>query len=290
LLTYSGHGSQIPDVSQDEVDHYDETWCLYDGQLLDDELFSLLSVGPEEAGVDLGLFVLEGDIEGHNVTVLNARGHAFVAATVIEDETFDKARLSGHLVLHVHDLNHVEVDWLVWLLDGLHGLNEDLSQGIGNGGVDLGHQGGTGNLEEELTLNFGVSDFGSLQEGKSLLLSKFNTVNKDARVNALTEVSFSLTHQLTDEEHIGGSTITNDVILSGSSTTDHSSSWVLDLLHYIGSLGGSIFKVFDTYHFVEEDITVLGDLHLTGTTNQPKLPLNLSTLTSSWYPWVRDWS
>jgi hypothetical protein len=200
-----------------------------------------------------------------------------VAATVIEDETFDKARLSGHLVLHVHDLNHVEVDWLVWLLDGLHGLNEDLSQGIGNGGVDLGHQGGTGNLEEELTLNFGVSDFGSLQEGKSLLLSKFNTVNKDARVNALTEVSFGLTHQLTNEEHIGGGTVTDDVVLSSGSTADHGSSWVLDLLHYIGSLGGPIFKVFDTYHFVEEDITILSDLNLTGTTDKPNLFKNRLT-------------
>jgi len=38
LLTYSGHGGQLPDVNGDEADLQDETWCLYDGELVDDEL------------------------------------------------------------------------------------------------------------------------------------------------------------------------------------------------------------------------------------------------------------
>ena len=43
LLTYSGHGGQMPDTNGDEDDKKDETWCLYDGQLLDDELYFELS-------------------------------------------------------------------------------------------------------------------------------------------------------------------------------------------------------------------------------------------------------
>ena len=43
LLTYSGHGGQMPDVNGDEPDGKDETWCLYDGQLIDDELYFELS-------------------------------------------------------------------------------------------------------------------------------------------------------------------------------------------------------------------------------------------------------
>jgi len=39
LLTYSGHGGQVRDASSDEPDKKDETWCLYDGQLIDDELY-----------------------------------------------------------------------------------------------------------------------------------------------------------------------------------------------------------------------------------------------------------
>lgn len=43
LLTYSGHGGQLPDKNQDEGDGWDETWCLYDRQLIDDELFAALT-------------------------------------------------------------------------------------------------------------------------------------------------------------------------------------------------------------------------------------------------------
>ena len=43
LLTYSGHGGQVPDVTGEEADKKDETWCLYDGQLIDDELYFELS-------------------------------------------------------------------------------------------------------------------------------------------------------------------------------------------------------------------------------------------------------
>jgi len=43
FLTYSGHGGQVPDVTGEEADKKDETWCLYDGQLIDDELYFELS-------------------------------------------------------------------------------------------------------------------------------------------------------------------------------------------------------------------------------------------------------
>ena len=42
LLTYAGHGGTIPDINKDEDDGYDETWCLFDRQLVDDELFNSL--------------------------------------------------------------------------------------------------------------------------------------------------------------------------------------------------------------------------------------------------------
>jgi hypothetical protein len=43
FMTYSGHGGQVPDVNHDEADRKDETWCLFDGQLIDDELYFELS-------------------------------------------------------------------------------------------------------------------------------------------------------------------------------------------------------------------------------------------------------
>jgi hypothetical protein len=42
MLSYSGHGGQLPDLNNDEPDAEDETWCLYDGELVDDELYGFL--------------------------------------------------------------------------------------------------------------------------------------------------------------------------------------------------------------------------------------------------------
>jgi hypothetical protein len=39
VLSYSGHGGQLPDRSGEEDDLQDETWCLHDGEVVDDELF-----------------------------------------------------------------------------------------------------------------------------------------------------------------------------------------------------------------------------------------------------------
>jgi hypothetical protein len=41
MLSYSGHGGQLPDRNEEEADVMDETWCLYDGELVDDEMYSL---------------------------------------------------------------------------------------------------------------------------------------------------------------------------------------------------------------------------------------------------------
>jgi metacaspase-1 len=42
LLSYSGHGGQLQSGAPDEADGLDETWCLYDAEILDDEVYGLL--------------------------------------------------------------------------------------------------------------------------------------------------------------------------------------------------------------------------------------------------------
>lgn len=41
FISYSGHGTQLIDLNQDEQDGKDEAWCLYDGMFIDDELNNL---------------------------------------------------------------------------------------------------------------------------------------------------------------------------------------------------------------------------------------------------------
>ena len=67
FLTYSGHGGQIPDVTGEEPDQQDETWCLYDGELIDDEVY--LELGRFAAGVRI--LVLSDSC--HSGTVLRER-------------------------------------------------------------------------------------------------------------------------------------------------------------------------------------------------------------------------
>lgn len=49
VLTNSSHGGQLPDLNGDESDGMDETLCMYDGEIVDDELFHAL--GAFAAGV-----------------------------------------------------------------------------------------------------------------------------------------------------------------------------------------------------------------------------------------------
>ena len=66
MITYSGHGGQVPDSSGDEDDGQDETWCLYDGQIIDDELNVLYSTFAK------GVRILVFSDSCHSGTVIKA--------------------------------------------------------------------------------------------------------------------------------------------------------------------------------------------------------------------------
>lgn len=51
LLYYSGHGGQVRDVSGDEEDHWDETLCLWDGEVTDDTIAEYLRWAPRGARI-----------------------------------------------------------------------------------------------------------------------------------------------------------------------------------------------------------------------------------------------
>jgi hypothetical protein len=80
VLSYSGHGGQLPDLNSDEDDAQDETWCLFDGELVDDELYSLLGKFPSgvrilvfsdscHSGSVVKLAYYRGTVEGRNLNV-----------------------------------------------------------------------------------------------------------------------------------------------------------------------------------------------------------------------------
>ena len=73
FLSYSGHGGQMPDVSGDEPDKKDETWCLYDGELIDEEVFNELT------GFADGVRIIVLSDSCHSGSVVRARVPQIVA-------------------------------------------------------------------------------------------------------------------------------------------------------------------------------------------------------------------
>jgi hypothetical protein len=71
FLTYSGHGGQVPDTNSDEPDTRDETWVLYDRQLVDDELYALWA----------------GFASGVRIFVLSDSCHSGTATRAMYEET-----------------------------------------------------------------------------------------------------------------------------------------------------------------------------------------------------------
>ncbi len=73
FLSYSGHGGQLPDLNGDEPDGQDETWCLYDGELIDDELNELW------IGFQKGVRILVTSDSCHSGTIVKEATNNMVA-------------------------------------------------------------------------------------------------------------------------------------------------------------------------------------------------------------------
>jgi hypothetical protein len=92
FLTYSGHGGFVLDESGDEEDNLDETWCLYDGQLIDDELYHLWSL------FDEGVRILILSDSCHSGTVAKANPMGVEP----DDRIFKKKLLSYEVAKEVY--------------------------------------------------------------------------------------------------------------------------------------------------------------------------------------------
>jgi hypothetical protein len=85
MLTYSGHGGQLPDLNGDEPDGLDETWCLFDGELVDDELYQFL--GKFSQGVRILVF----SDSCHSGTVVKAAYYGAKPQTLAASHEFGES-------------------------------------------------------------------------------------------------------------------------------------------------------------------------------------------------------
>jgi hypothetical protein len=102
------------------------------------KLFALFCGGVEEPRVDLAaydivvfemktgrkrddhlhlrLLIFQTDVEGKNECVFQSLRHIWVSASMVEHQTADKLRLRGSSMLHLHNLNHMEINGISPLL------------------------------------------------------------------------------------------------------------------------------------------------------------------------------
>lgn len=83
FVSYAGHGGQVPDENGDEPDRADETWCLYNGELIDDELLQLW----KSFAAGVRLLVVSDSCHSGTVTRA-ARGQLDTAAAAKELRAF----------------------------------------------------------------------------------------------------------------------------------------------------------------------------------------------------------
>ncbi|MCM2310700.1 MAG: caspase family protein [Steroidobacteraceae bacterium] len=88
VVGYSGHGGNVGDVTRDEVDGQDETWCLYDRMLVDDELYAMWS----HFRPGVRIFVLSDSCHSGTVVKMLAKsaGSSTAAVAALEAKAVDK--------------------------------------------------------------------------------------------------------------------------------------------------------------------------------------------------------
>jgi len=102
VVYYSGHGGKVPDVKSEhdvEYDDIDETWCLYDAQLLDDELRNLW------AGFEEGVRILLLSDSCHSGSIAKAPISSFDEIPEDENEYIKAKCISDKTAKETYESN-----------------------------------------------------------------------------------------------------------------------------------------------------------------------------------------
>jgi hypothetical protein len=109
FVTYSGHGGQVRDLHDEEPDNVDETWCLFDRQLVDDELDA--AWGGFQPGVRI--LVLSDSCHSGSVTKMVIREReqllqALENGTLLRPRTLPLGVIAGTYVAHRESYDDIQ--------------------------------------------------------------------------------------------------------------------------------------------------------------------------------------
>ena len=223
----------------------------------------LLGRGVEEARVDLALLVLQAEVEREDAAVAAGRLHVRVPAAVVQHQPVDEAAVQRGLMLHGHDLHHVQVELLRLLLrllslllppaDGEDGVHHDLRHVVRQLLVQLRPERRPRHVHHERAVQLRVAQLQPVrvQEAQRLLPRQLEAVHDDARVQPLCDVALGLTQQLASEQHVAGRAVARLILLCCGRARDDSGGRMLDL------------------HLVQQHLAVLRHLDQTSARHQP---------------------
>mmetsp|Transcript_45383 Transcript_45383/g.150482 ORF Transcript_45383/g.150482 Transcript_45383/m.150482 type:complete len:216 (+) Transcript_45383:2210-2857(+) len=161
---------------------------------------------------------------------------------MVEDEALDEARVGARLVLHVHDLDHVQVERRVRLADRQHRVHADGGKHVRQLAVHLSAERALRNLEEQVAVGAVLGERGPVDVLEQRRLRQLDPLAQQPRVHPVREVALCLLHHLADDEDGGGGAVAGDVVLRGGDARNHARGRVLDL------------------HLVQQRVPVLGEL------------------------------
>lgn len=105
--------------------------------------------------VDARLFVFKRHVEGKDKGVVELLGHVGVSGTMVEHKTANESGVGVRLVLHLHNLDHMQINGLEarstalrGLADGKNGIDEVCCKRAGQLGLEFGRKGGAGDGNE----------------------------------------------------------------------------------------------------------------------------------------------
>jgi len=225
--------------ADDLVDHIPEHRLF-----LVQEGLELVGGGDLDLGVDLSLLDLDGRVQEGDLGVLDLLGHVGVEPFLVDDHAVDELGIgdaAAHLLLH-GDVVHVHGPVLVhYRLDRLYG---ELGQlGSGDARPFAGH-GGDGDLLQQLIVIGGYLYRHILQDGHGLLGCGPVSCGDDGGVDLLVQQLFGLLEKLARQNHGGGGSVADLVVLG-----------LGDLDHHLGR------RVLDV-HLLEDGDAVIGYDHV----------------------------
>ena len=125
-----------------------------------------------------------------------------MASPVIQNEPPNQAGVHLAFVLHVHNLNHEEVERHLRLrvLNAQHGVHAHVPDEIGELLVELGPERRPRDAVEQLAVDLTLRGTKRVEELDRGCLCQVEAITQNARVNTLGEIALGLLQQLADKD------------------------------------------------------------------------------------------